>query len=43
MTARMIEIGSRPAPKPEIEVIPDLEALLGPEKCSCSASDDQPY
>jgi hypothetical protein len=43
MTAVMVDITTRPAPKPEVEVIDDLETLLAPEKCSCSASDDQPY
>jgi len=43
MNAVMIAITNRPAPKPEIEVVPDLEALMSPDKCSCSAGDDQPY
>lgn len=43
MTAVMVEIGTKPAPRPEIEVIQDIDALTGPQKCSCSSSDDQPY
>ncbi|MEV0379826.1 hypothetical protein [Nonomuraea sp. NPDC050643] len=43
MTAVLVELIARPAPRPEVEVITDLETLLGPQKCSCSSSDDQPY
>ncbi|MER7370542.1 hypothetical protein [Nonomuraea wenchangensis] len=43
MTAVAIEIVPKPAPRPDVEVIDDLATLIGPEKCSCSAGDDQPY
>lgn len=35
-----VEIRPKPA---EVEIVSDLEDLLAPQKCSCSASDDQPY
>ncbi|MEV6865358.1 hypothetical protein AB0M44_30680 [Streptosporangium subroseum] len=43
MTAVLVEIGTRPADKPEIEIIEDLNTLVDSNKCSCSAGDDQPY
>ncbi len=43
MTVIAIDLIPRPAPKPEVEIVTDLETLLGPQKCSCSSSDDQPY
>ncbi len=36
----LVEITAKPA---EVEIIKDMEQLLAPQKCSCSASDDQPY
>lgn len=42
----MIEL-KPPAPAPaeteEIEIVPDLEALSEAGRCSCAASDDNPY
>lgn len=34
---------SAPAETDEIEIIPDLEALSEEGRCSCAASDDNPY
>jgi hypothetical protein len=41
-----IDIAIRPRPAgtlTEPEFVPDLDDLIGPAKCSCSAGDDQPY
>ncbi|MDP9844317.1 hypothetical protein J2853_003528 [Streptosporangium lutulentum] len=43
MTAIFVEVGTRPADRPEIEFIADLNTLVDSNKCSCSAGDDQPY
>lgn len=43
MTAVAVDLIPRPAPQPEIEIVTDLDTLIGPNKCSCSAGDDQPY
>ncbi len=43
MTAVFVDLVPKPAPQPEVEIVLDLEDLLSPQKCSCDASDDQPY
>ncbi|GAA3145074.1 hypothetical protein GCM10010466_40220 [Planomonospora alba] len=43
MTAVMVELGPRPAPAEEIELIDDVDAIVASSKCSCSAGDDAPY
>jgi hypothetical protein len=44
MTAVLIELRPpRPADSDTIEVIPDLDVLSESNRCSCAASDDNPY
>jgi hypothetical protein len=39
-----IAISARPAETlTEPEFVPDLDDLIKPARCSCSAGDDQPY
>jgi len=39
----MIEIEPRPVACDEIEFIEDLDVLSESNRCSCAASDDNPY
>lgn len=43
MTVVNVEIGGKPADRPDVEFIADLDSLVGPNKCSCTVGDDQPY
>ena len=43
MAAVPVEIEIRPAETEEIEFVPDLEVLSESNRCSCAASDDNPY
>jgi hypothetical protein len=49
VTAVMVELQTRPAPAAalppveQIEFIDDLDCFAEHTKCSCSASDDNPY
>lgn len=43
MTAVMVEITTRPVESDEIEFVEDLDTLSESNRCSCAASDDNPY
>jgi len=43
MTAVPVVIETRPPDDDEIEFVPDLEVLSESDRCSCAASDDNPY
>jgi hypothetical protein len=43
MTAVLIEMTTRPIADDEIEMVDDVETLSAFNRCSCSASDDNPY
>lgn len=43
MATVAIELQSRPVEADEIEFIEDVEVLSESNRCSCAASDDNPY
>jgi len=43
MVAVPVVIAPMPADGEEIEFVPDLEVLSESNRCSCAASDDNPY
>jgi hypothetical protein len=43
MTAVLVELTRRPLADDEIEMVDDVETLGSFNRCSCSASDDNPY
>lgn len=38
-----VQIETKPVESDEIELVPDLEVLSESNRCSCAASDDNPY
>lgn len=43
MATVAIELQSRPVETDEVEFIEDVEVLSESDRCSCAASDDNPY
>lgn len=43
MTAVLLELAPRPLESDEIALVDDVEELGAYNRCSCTASDDQPY
>jgi hypothetical protein len=43
MSVVPLELTIRPVETEEIELIPDVDALSESNRCSCAASDDNPY